>query len=82
MTDDKGLGICLQNKCFENTFRVDPLADMDGEKDLTGGVSNLLRYFLNRLRAGVRPADIHLSLALTPIADCLSCSAPVFSGSR
>jgi hypothetical protein len=51
MRDDKGLGICLQKKCFENTFQFHLLADMDGEKDLTGGVSNLLQYFLNRLRA-------------------------------
>lgn len=53
MADDKGLGVCVQNK-------FDPLAGMDGEKDLTGGVPNLLRYFLNRLRTGGRPANIHL----------------------
>lgn len=45
MADDKGLGVCIQNK-------FDPLADMDGENYLTGGVPNLLQYFLNRLRAG------------------------------
>lgn len=29
-------------------FQFDKLADMNGEKDLTGGVSNLLQYFLVR----------------------------------
>lgn len=82
MTDDNGLGVYLQNKCFENTFQFDPLADIDGEKDLTGGLSSLLRYFLNRLRAGGRPANIHLPLVPTPSPNCFSQSAPVFSGSR
>lgn len=75
MADDKGLGVCLQNK-------FDPFADMDGEKDLTGGVPNPLRYFLSRRRAGGRPADIHLPIAPIPIPDCLSYSVPLFLGSR